>query len=119
MAVIFFILLSCYRKGTLMTYGKFFGLAGAGLLALLAWTTSGYGQDAKKLNENEALIAPAAAASSAPFNGLDMNLGNLYRLSNAKSRSISPENFTGEKGKAAMSTDGPAKGAARELGQGW
>ena len=32
------------------------------------------------------------------FNGLDMNLGNLSRLSNAESRSISPENFTGEKG---------------------
>ena len=31
------------------------------------------------------------------FNGLDMNMGNLYRLSNAKTRSISPENFTGEK----------------------
>jgi hypothetical protein len=26
------------------------------------------------------------------FNGLDMNLGNLFRLSNAKTRSISPEN---------------------------
>ena len=33
------------------------------------------------------------------FNGLDMNMGNLSRLSDAKSRSISPENFTGEKGK--------------------
>lgn len=32
------------------------------------------------------------------FNGLDMNLGNLSRLSSAKSRSISPENFMGEKG---------------------
>ena len=36
------------------------------------------------------------------FNGLDMNMGNLYRLSNAKTRSISPENFTGEKGKGGM-----------------
>lgn len=27
------------------------------------------------------------------FNGLDMNMGNLYRLSNAKTRSISPENL--------------------------
>jgi hypothetical protein len=33
------------------------------------------------------------------FNGLNMNMGNLYRLSNAETRSISPENFTGEKGK--------------------
>jgi hypothetical protein len=53
------------------------------------------------------------------FNGLDVNMSNLYRLSDAKSRSISPENFTGEKGKAGMSTDGAAKAAARELGQGW
>src|SRR5438552_15276652 len=58
-------------------------------------------------------------AADAPFNGLGLNLGNLYRLSNAKSRSISPENFTGEKGHAGMSTNGPARGAARELGQGW
>ena len=33
------------------------------------------------------------------FNGLEMNLGNLFRVSNAKSRSVSPENYTGEKGK--------------------
>ena len=53
------------------------------------------------------------------FNGLTMNLGNLPLLSNAKTRSISPENFTGEKGKAGMSTDGLAANAARDLGQGW
>src|ERR1700761_9381439 len=53
------------------------------------------------------------------FSGLGMNMGNLSRLSNAKSRSISPENFTGEKGKGGMSTDGPAANAARGLGQGW
>ena len=41
------------------------------------------------------------------------------RLSNAKSRSISPENFTGEKGKGGMSIDGPAARCARDLGQGW
>lgn len=29
------------------------------------------------------------------FNGLGTNLGNLWLLSNAKSRSISPENFNG------------------------
>lgn len=60
-----------------------------------------------------------AGAAEAPFNGVEVNLGNLYRLSDAKTRSISPENFTGEKGKAGMSTDGPAQGAARDLGQGW
>ena len=54
-----------------------------------------------------------------PFNGLGMNLGNLARLSPAKTRSISPENFTGEKGKGGMATEGTGKGAARELGQGW
>jgi hypothetical protein len=53
------------------------------------------------------------------FSGLGVNLGNLSRLSHAKSRSISPENFTGEKGMGGMSTDGPAANAARGLGQGW
>ena len=55
----------------------------------------------------------------ADFNGLGLHLGNLSRLSSAKSRSISPENFTGEKGRAGMSTDGPAAQMARDLGQGW
>jgi hypothetical protein len=53
------------------------------------------------------------------FNGLDMNLGNLARLSHAQTRSISPENFTGEKGKGGMATEGTGAKAARELGQGW
>jgi hypothetical protein len=48
-----------------------------------------------------------------------MNLGGLSRLSHARSRSISPENFTGEKGAGGMSTDGPAAHMARGLGQGW
>ena len=48
-----------------------------------------------------------------------MNLGNLSRLSKAKTRSISPENFSGEKGKGGMATDGPAAHMARGLGQGW
>ena len=55
----------------------------------------------------------------AGFNGLGMNMGNLARLSDAKTRSISPENFTGEKGAAAMATEGVASTAARGLGQGW
>jgi hypothetical protein len=48
-------------------------------------------------------------------------LDNLYNLSDAKTRSISPENFTGEKGKGGMATleEGSAARAARELGQGW
>ncbi|MBX3013565.1 MAG: DUF2961 domain-containing protein [Caldilineaceae bacterium] len=48
-----------------------------------------------------------------------MNLGNLARLSKAQSRSISPENFTGEKGKGGMATEGTGADCARELGQGW
>lgn len=53
------------------------------------------------------------------FSGLGMHLGNLPRLSKALSRSISPENFTGEKGKGGMSVDGLAATQARGLGQGW
>jgi hypothetical protein len=53
------------------------------------------------------------------FNGLGMNLGNLARLSNAQRRSISPENFTGEKGKGGMATTGTGADCARDLGQGW
>jgi hypothetical protein len=53
------------------------------------------------------------------FAGLGLHLGNLSRLSRARSRSISPENFTGEKGGGGMSTDGTAAEAARGLGQGW
>ncbi|MDQ3247981.1 MAG: DUF2961 domain-containing protein [Chloroflexota bacterium] len=55
----------------------------------------------------------------AHFNGLNMNLGNLARLSNAQTRSISPENFSGEKGKGGMATHGTGSAAARDLGQGW
>ncbi len=61
----------------------------------------------------------ASQAGESTFNGIDVNLGNLHRLSPAKTRSISPENFTGEKGKAGMATEGTGKNAARDLGQGW
>jgi hypothetical protein len=53
------------------------------------------------------------------FNGLGMHLGNLARLSSAKTRSVSPENFTGEKGKGGMATEGTGAACARDLGQGW
>jgi len=53
------------------------------------------------------------------FNGLHLNLGNLSRLSHAKTRSISPENFSGEKGKAGMALEGTGANCARDLGQGW
>jgi hypothetical protein len=55
----------------------------------------------------------------ASFNGLGMNMGNLARLSAAQTCSISPENFTGEKGKGGMATEGTGARAARDLGQGW
>ena len=62
------------------------------------------------------------------FNGLEMNMGNLSRLSDAKTRSISPENFTGEKGKGGMADPVKSKdqrnianaaNEARDLGTGW
>jgi len=53
------------------------------------------------------------------FNGLDLHLGNLFRLSEAETRSISPENFTGEKGKGGMATEGTGAHCARDLGRGW
>lgn len=68
------------------------------------------------------------AQKTYPYNGLDSNIGNLYRLSNAKTRSISPENFTGEKGKGGMADPVKDKDKrnianaaypARDLGQTW
>jgi len=53
------------------------------------------------------------------FDGLGMSMGNLSRLSNAKTRSISAENFTGEPGRGGMATEGAGANAARDLGQGW
>lgn len=53
------------------------------------------------------------------FNGLNMGLGNLSRLSNAKSRSISGENFNGAKGQGGMATEGAGANSARDLGIGW
>ena len=53
------------------------------------------------------------------FNGLGLHMGNLAQLSNAQTRSISPENFTGEKGRGGMATEGTGASCARDLGQGW
>ncbi len=66
-------------------------------------------------------LASAAllAGCATPFSGLNTNLGNLYRTSNAQSRSICPENFTGEKGAAGMATNGTGAHAASDLGRGW
>ena len=51
--------------------------------------------------------------------GLVSGLSALPLLSEAQTRSISPENFTGEKGRGGMATEGTGANAARELGQGW
>ncbi len=53
------------------------------------------------------------------FDGLGVHLGNLSRLSSAQTRSISPENPTGEKGKGGAATDGTGANCARDLGVGW
>ena len=53
------------------------------------------------------------------FDGLNMNMGNLSRLSRAQTRSISPENFSGAKGRGGMATEGTGAECARDLGQGW
>ncbi len=73
-------------------------------------------------------VIACSLAYSQQFNGVDLSLGNLSKLSNAKTRSISPENFTGEKGKGGMADPktqasqrnvANASHAARELGRGW
>lgn len=53
------------------------------------------------------------------FNGLGMHLGNLSRLSDAKSRSISPENFNGAVGGGGQATAGTGASPGRDLGRGW
>lgn len=75
------------------------------------------------------MLSFSAFAQQTPkFDGLDMNMGNLSRLSDAKTRSISPENFSGEKGKGGMADPVKNKGQrnvanaaneARDLGTGW
>ena len=67
------------------------------------------------------------SAQNKSFDGLDVHMGNLFRLSDAKTRSICPENFTGEKGKGGMAqvcdrgkrNIANAAYAARALGEGW
>jgi hypothetical protein len=54
-----------------------------------------------------------------PFNGLTTGVGDLSRLSRAKTRSISPENFTGAKAGGGQATEGTGARAAQDLGKGW
>ena len=74
------------------------------------------------------LITVSVFAQAEKFNGLETHLGNLSRMSNARTRSISPENFTGEKGKGGMADPVKSKGQrnvanaaneANDLGTGW
>ena len=69
-----------------------------------------------------------AGAQAQNFNGLDMGMGNLYKVSKAKTRSLSPENFNGAKGGGGMAdpvTDKDVRNkavsayAASGLGKGW
>lgn len=46
-------------------------------------------------------------------------LNDLTLKKKIRTFSISPENFTGEKGKGGMATEGTGASCARELGQGW
>ncbi len=52
-------------------------------------------------------------------NGLGNGLHNLWRLSQAQSRSITPENFDGAVGGGGRATEGTGKDFARDLGPGW
>src|SRR6185312_13625769 len=61
-------------------------------------------------------IAPAFGQAS---DGLANSLSTLYRTSNAETRSISPENPTGERGKGGMATTGTGQNASKYLGRGW
>ncbi len=65
------------------------------------------------------VFAAGLSAQDGPFSGLTNSLGTIYRTAPAKTRSISPENLTGEPGKGAMAEKGSASNAAAELGQGW
>jgi hypothetical protein len=66
-----------------------------------------------------AFMSEELISQKSGFNGLNMGLGNLSKLSKAKTRSISAENFNGEKGKGGMAIEGTGKNAGRDLGQGW
>ncbi len=54
------------------------------------------------------------------FNGVNMGLGNIYKLSSAVTRSITAENVYGEKGRGGMAevSDAPQEAVTR-LGQHW
>jgi hypothetical protein len=50
---------------------------------------------------------------------MDMFMGGLYLPQKGRTRSISAENFKGEKGNGGMAVEGAGSHNSRELGQGW
>lgn len=66
-----------------------------------------------------AMFPVAVGAQSGSYDGLHNNLANIFRLSDAQTFSISPENPTGASGKGGMATQGTGAHAAQDLGQGW
>jgi hypothetical protein len=97
------------KEQTMVSTSRFSSWHLALCVLLLGVAPSGFGQGA----------APAAANAAAGLNGLPT-------LSNMRTRSISAENPTGEKGKGGMAVPNPAEPkpaasarAADDLGQGW
>src|ERR1700728_640738 len=70
-------------------------------------------------------LAQALAQTSGDGFGLNTGRAHLPVLTQSETRSISPENPTGEKGKGGMAIPNPAdpdlafSAAASDLGQGW
>lgn len=68
---------------------------------------------------NDSSHSSVDALVQSKFNGIEVNMSNIYRLSDAKSRSISAENFSGAKGMGGMATKGTGEWDSRLLGRGW
>ena len=100
-------------------------------LLILALTSSAIAADAPKpLNETKPLPQKTSEAATNlnhdAFVGLQLGLGSLPLLGRGRTRSISAENPTGEKGKGGMAIPNPTEPkpvasarAADNLGQGW
>ena len=91
--------------------------AGAGVLVLLVLAV-GF------MNERSTCLAEEGRGRA--YSGLANGLGSLPLLTDARTRSISAENPTGEKGKGGMAIPNPSEPkpaasarAADDLGQGW
>ena len=47
------------------------------------------------------------------------DMSSLSKMQDIRTRSVSPENFTGEKGAGGQATEGTGASCARDLGKGW